>query len=251
MRVRRRLARLVAAVAAVAAVGCSAQSAPPARPFEPPPPPQPRSPLTRLAEALDQAAQRDGCGAVLVLVHSSVGPLDAETCERVRSNLEGWRNPTVRAYGTGGLIDFGGSTDRRTAVVAMDRNRAYRLLFVVDSTAALAGVTGFNTAVGRALDAIKLGDCGLFVDATHRDLGLGDGSRTQVCERFRSLDATDLLQANPRAQARRMGGDGQIEFYGLGISEDLYYTVVMGPEPFRADETSSRRPALISIVPSS
>ncbi len=211
--------------------------------------------LGRYVRRLGEAAGRERCGAVAALVHSSSAPQDAERCRAVHSRLQGWHDPEAEQYGTGALVNFQAERDQlRTAVLAMDRNRAFRLLFVVDSP--IGSQSGparadYDRAARQAAAALAFRDCARFLAVAHRSVGVANGPDSVVCRALPTLGVARILQAHPSTRPQPLGGDGRFAFYGLPADDDAYYTMVMAREPIvGTDDGSTAAPRFVTAVPS-
>jgi hypothetical protein len=241
---------LCACVLGVAACGGGKGSArrttPPARNVDPTPTEGVDSTIARVQGAVTAG----GCDAVKGLLHSSYGTISDVACRAVKAQLDGFRNPAAKRYGTGAVIDYTTITGAHRAVVfVLDADRTFRVDFVTDvpdATIGTAKPAGFDRAAGEVVRAMQSGNCDAFLRLVDRTEGLGVGPDREVCERVSNVPFRRELVANPQAQPVPLGGNSQLAFYKLRTSPDAYYTMVMRQA---TDRSGLTRYVLVNALP--
>lgn len=208
-----------------------------------PRPPNREVPLSATVRGLREAVAGRSCREVAALVHSSAQPLDDRACREQRRRLGAFRGPRAASYGSGAVIDFRTADGQhRTAVLALDANRRYRLLFVLNLPRATVGTRPsprFDRAARATTQALFLSDCTRFTGLVHREVGIGTASPEEVCERLPLLGVAEALRGHPRTRARPLGGNRYLAFYGLRTSAHQHHTMVMARQPL-ADQRPGR-----------
>ena len=65
---------------------------------------------------VEGAITASGCEAVKGLLHSSYGEVSDVACRAVKTQIDGFRDPVGKRYGTGAVIDFTTFTGRHRAI---------------------------------------------------------------------------------------------------------------------------------------
>jgi len=189
------------------------------------------STLDRLAAGLADASRRAHCGAVAKLAHPAAA-LDATGCRRTRARVEGWSEPRVRRFGTGGVIEFvarGGV--HRAAVASLATNGAYRLIFVADVRPRGSRgrpPEGTDEVADAIVDALVARDCNTLFNLAHRDIGIGRQPPAEACRAFRRLGFARSVRQALDARPIPEGGDGNFAFYAMRGSDGQRFTLVLG-----------------------
>lgn len=225
------LLALCACVLGVAACGggkgSAQRTAPPGRNVDPVPAEGADSAITRV----EGAVTASGCDAVKGLLHSSYGQISDLACRAVKAQLDGFRDPKAKRYGTGAVIDYTTFTGRqRSVVLVLDADRTFRVDFIVDVPDVTIGTPkggGFDQAAAEVVRSMQTGNCDTFLRLVDRQEGLGVGRDREVCQRVSSVPFRRELVANPAASPVPLGGNAQFAFYKLRTSPEAYYTMVM------------------------
>lgn len=180
---------------------------------------------------VEGAATAGGCDAVKGLLHSSYGGVSDVACHAVKTQIDGFRDPQGRRYGTGAVIDYRTFTGRNRAIaLVLDSDRTFRLDFIVDVPEASIGTAkpaAFDRAAGEVVRAMQAGNCDSFLRLVDRGEGLGVGPDEEVCRRVSDVPFRRELVANQGARPVPLGGNAYLAFYKLRTSPDAYYTMVM------------------------
>jgi len=180
---------------------------------------------------VEGAITASGCEAVKGLLHSSYGEVSDVACRAVKTQIDGFRDPVGKRYGTGAVIDFTTFTGRHRAIaLVLDSDRTFRLDFVVDVPGPAVGTpkpAGFDRAAHEVVRSMQTGNCDAFLRLVDRSEGLGVGPDEEVCRRVSTVPFRQELVANPAARPVPLGGNAYLAFYKLRTSPDAYYTMVM------------------------
>jgi hypothetical protein len=224
-------ATIVAAACALVLAGCGGH-----KPSRPRPAGVSGDPVP--AESLDQALDRvkgavtaSDCAAVKGLLHPAYGDISNPACAAVKAEIDGFRDPRAKRYGTGAVIDyrtFGGG--HRLMALALGPDRTFRLLFVLDvpqTSTSTAKPPGFDRDARAVVGAMQTGDCDAFLRLADRSMGLGVGPDEEVCRRVSEVPFRRELVDDRAARPVPLGGNGFVAFYKLRTAPETYYTMVM------------------------
>lgn len=212
--------------------------------------PIPREGVDSAIARVEGAVTAGGCDAVKGLLHSSYGQISDVACRAVKAELDGFRNPAAKRYGTGAVIDYETLTGRHRAIaLVLDSDGTFRVDFVIDvpdATIGTAEPAGFDQAAGEVVRSMQTGNCDAFLRLVDRSEGLGVGPDREVCQRVSSVPFRRELVANPAARPVPLGGNSQLAFFKLRTSPDAYYTMVMRQI---ADRAGFARYVLVNALP--
>jgi hypothetical protein len=182
-------------------------------------------------DRIEGAVTASGCEAVKGLLHSTYGEVSEVSCRAVKAEIDGFRDPRGKAYGTGAAIDFETLSGRhRTVALVLDTDRTFRIDFVLDTRKGTIGTpkpAAFDRNAAAAVRALQIGDCDAFLLLVSRSAGLGVGPDAEVCRRVSEVPFRRELVANRAARPVSLGGNGWLAFYKLRTRRDAYYTLVM------------------------
>lgn len=194
-------------------------------------------PAESVDDAIDRvegAATASGCEAVKGLLHSTYGDVSEDACRAVKAEVDGFRDPRGAAYRTGAAIDFQTAAGRhRTAALALDADRTYRIVFVMDvpdRTVATPKPAAFDRGALAVVRAMQSGDCDAFLRLVTRTAGLGVGPDAEVCRRVSDVPFRRELAANRHARPVPLGGNAWLGFYKLRPRRGAYYTMIVARE---------------------
>jgi hypothetical protein len=206
--------------------------------------PVPGESIDDAVNRIEGAATATGCEAVKGLLHSTYGDISDDACRAVKAEIDGFREPRGAAYGTGAAIDFeAGGGRHRTAALALDADRTFRIVFVMDVSGPTVGTrkpAAFDRNALAVVRALQSGDCDAFLRLSTRASGLGVGPDQEVCRRVSDVPFRRELVANRRARPVPLGGNAWLAIYKLRSRRDAYYTLVMAREDRAAGGGSSR-----------
>ena len=212
-------------------------------------------PAESVGDAVDRirgAVTATGCEAVKGLLHSTYGDVSEDACRAVKAELGAFRDPRGAEYDTGAAIDFRTAGGRhRTVALALDADRTYRIVFVMDVPGRTLGTpapAAFDRNALAVVRAMQSGDCDAFLRLVARTAGLGVGPDAEVCGRVSDVPFRRELVANRAARPVPLGGNAWLAFYKLRPRRDAYYTMVMAREdPARGG--GSPRYVLVTALP--
>jgi hypothetical protein len=212
------------------------------------------TPAESAGDAVDRirgAVTASGCDAVKGVLHSTYGNISDVACRAVKVDIDGFRKPKAKAYKTGAVVDYETlAGEHRTAVLALDADRTYRLDFVLDEPGPTVGTSkpgAFDRSADTAVAALKTGDCDAFLRVVSRSMGLGTGSDETVCRRVSEVPFRRELVSSRAARPVALGGNAAVAFYKLRTSPEGYYTMVMVRE--RPHGGGSPRYVLVNALP--
>ncbi len=169
--------------------------------------------------------------------HTANGALDAGTCFYLFRRFGAIASPVISANGTGLAVSFAaaGEDGRRSAVMALDTSRTWRLLMVLDID---PGPRPDPAEVDRrarvTLDAIADDDCRTVVTLAHPDVGIAAaGSPEQRCQQVLTSEVALALSVRPEYRLQPQGRGRNFTMYALDLGESGYFTVLMVRTPLR------------------
>jgi hypothetical protein len=251
-------ASLVAvALAAATASGCGLEEGPRQNPA----PhargvvPTPRVSTQETLRQLREAAQSSSCTLTRRLLHPVLRAGNPGLCEQLHSRLAGIADARAASYRTGMVVDFTTTTGaNRAAILALDASLAFRLVVVLDISARTVGTRSpprvFDRIAQQTMDALAHEDCEGFLAVASHTLGVGRGTREQVCARIPKLGVTQELHAHPGVRAERLGGNRAFAFYALRFAPGSYYTAFLTRESTRPPgQAPQRRYVFVTALP--
>jgi hypothetical protein len=251
--VRRAVVLVFALCACVVGVAACGGGKEPAKPTTPPGrnvDPVPAEGMDSVTARIEGAVTASGCAAVRGLLHSSYGQVSDVACRAVKAQIDGFRNPVGRRYGTGAVVDYTTFTGaNRSVVLVLDSDRTFRIDFIVDVPDATIGTPKppeFDRAAVEVVRAMQTGNCDAFLRLADRREGLGVGPDREVCQRVSGVPFRRELVANPQARPVPLGGNSQLAFYKLRTTPDAYYTMVMRA---LTDRAGLKRYVLVNALP--
>lgn len=169
--------------------------------------------------------------------HTANGPLDDGTCFYLFRRLGALPAPVISARGTGLAVSFAGPGrgGRRSAVMALDTSRTWRLLMVLDiDRGPVPDPAEVDRRARTTLEAITDSNCVAIVSLAHRDIGIAAAdSPEQACQQVLSSDVALALSVHPRFRLQPRGRGRNFTIYGLDLGEDGYFTVLMARSPLK------------------
>jgi hypothetical protein len=231
---RAALGAAAVACAAVLASGCGAEQEPPVRALG-----VPTARETPLAAVRDlrSIVRARSCDRMADRWHSANGALDDGTCFYLFRRLGAIRAPVISARGTGLAVSFaapqGGG--RRSAVMALDTTRTWRLLMVLDiDRGPIPAPAEVDRRARATLDAIADNDCIGVVTLAHRDIGIAAAdSPEQRCQQVLTSDIALALSVRPHYRLQPQGRGRNFTIYALDLGESGYFTVLMARTPLK------------------
>jgi hypothetical protein len=202
--------------------------------------PVPKESVDDVIDRVRGASTASECEAVKGLLHSTYGDVSDATCEAVRTQIDGFRDPHGATYKTGAVIDYDTlSGQRRMMVLALDGDGTYRVAFITDVPRATIGTPkpgAFDRNATAVVRAMQAGDCTAFLRLVSRSVGLGVGPDEEVCRRVTDVPFRRELVSNGGARPVPLGGNANVAFYKLRTRPDAYYTLIMLAEPPRGGQ---------------
>lgn len=225
-----------AAVACAAALGsgCGAEEEPPARALA-----VPTARETPLAAVRDLRAivKARSCDRMADRWHRANGALDEGTCFYLFRRLGAIRAPVIAARGTGLAVSFAErrGAGRRSAVMALDTSRTWRVLMVLDiDRGPIPDPAEVDRRARATLKAIADSDCISVVTLAHRDIGIAAaGSPEQRCQQVLTSELALALSVHPRYRLQPQGRGRNFTIYALDLGESGYFTVLMARTPLK------------------
>lgn len=231
---RAALGAATVACAAALAIGCGADEEPPARPLAVPKARE--TPLAALRDLRAIVKARD-CDRMAGRWHTANGALDEGTCFYLFRQLGAIDRPVVSARGTGLAVSFAapGGDGRRSAVMALDTSRTWRLLMVLDiDRGPIPDPAEVDRRARATLDAIADDNCLKVVALAHRDIGIAAaGSPEQRCQQVLTSDLALALSVRARYRLQPQGRGRNFTIYALDLGESGYFTVLMARTPLK------------------
>ena len=212
--------------------------------------PVPAEGVGSVVDRVEGAVTAGGCDPVKGLLHSTYGEISDAACRAVKAEIDGFRDPTAKRYGTGAVVDYTTfAGQHRSMALVLDADRTFRLDFVMsepDATIGTAKPAGFDRAAEAVVRAMQTGNCDAFLRLVDRGEGLGVGPDEQVCRRVSDLPFRRELVANPGVRPVPLGGNAYLAFYKVRTSPEAYYTMVMHGT---IDRAGFRRYGLVNALP--
>jgi hypothetical protein len=213
-------------------------------------PPAPADDAKSLLQRLEGAATAPSCDAVRGVLHSYYGTITDLACRAIQAQLAGFHGAQATTHGLGALVTYKDANDQlHTAVLALDADRRYRLVYIDDGdgTAANPGPTFAATASG-VIAALRDGDCNALLRDLDRRIGLGVGQDREVCRNVGASLLRREILGTSAARPRALGGNGRVAFFELRSAPGRYYTLVLR-RPAAGGSTATPRVVLVNAIP--
>jgi hypothetical protein len=208
------------------------------------PPPSPKESIADAVERIGGVIKTGDCRAINELTALS-RPYDV--CDGLRS-LSSLPVAAAASYSDGAAVaEYGSGHQFHSALLIVDADGRYHLPLVDPyNTARSVGTpfpTEFDHVAQQAVNAMRDQDCGRFQRVALARYGAGAAS---VCTYLRESPLSQLLQADPQAQLRRLGGNHDYAFYTVS-GRTANFTLLLARESGK--DVASATPPLPAGAP--
>ena len=213
-------------------------------------PPPDKETIQQAQERIKKTASSKDCDTVNELNPISRPAMSTdERCKFLQSALD---DPVNAAqYEDGGVIEYKVGDATINALMVRDSDGLFHVTYldprVPESTIGTKLAPQFDQVANDAVDALRKGDCEAFTKVAFVEFGAGAGDHERVCAYVSNVPLAKLLQKDPNAKPKLMGGNGTFAFYGLSLP-GAFWTMILGKET-PEDKASKDAPKLPADAP--
>jgi hypothetical protein len=208
----------------------STEAPSPAKPVGPPPA---RESVEEAERRIRRLASSSDCDVVnrLNLLHRP----DLNTAARCESlqRLAGLNPVAGATYGAAAVIDYSLGIRSMSLVLVRQPDGLFHVLFpdyfVATRSVGTKYAHQFDAAAKRAVKALRIHRCGLFLANANRELGPGSLSKSDACGFVRDNPVATIFGSYPEAAIDRLGGNQNFGFFGISAPGG-YFTLVFARE---------------------
>jgi hypothetical protein len=195
-------------------------------------PPPDKESIKQAEQRIAKTASSSDCDTVNGLNPISRAALNTEPrCKLLKKAAEPTRG--AAQYGDAGVIDYKLGDGTLSALLVRDSDGLFHITYmnphVPHPTVVTKLAPQFNGVATAAVDALRDDDCEAFVKVAFQEFGPGAGARDQVCAYVSNFPMSKLLQDDPKAEPKLMGGNDTFAFYGLSL-RGSFWTLVLAKE---------------------
>lgn len=156
----------------------------------------------------------------------------AARCESLQS-LAGLNPVAGASYGAAAVIDYSLGIRTMSLVLVRQPDGLFHVLypdyFVATPSVGTRYAREFDAAARRAVKALRIHRCGLFLANANRELGPGSLRKADACGFVRDNPVATVFGSFPEAAVDRLGGNRNFGFFGISAPGG-YYTLVFARE---------------------
>ena len=220
------------AATTTSANGKAPQTANAAKPRKPIGPPPDRESLKEAEKRISAAVSSNDCAKINSLNPVSIPQLDTSArCNYLKrlggdANLAGGQEFKNLAA----VLDYTTPQRKFSVILLRDVDGLYHVLsidpFLKSGTVGTPFAQQFDAAAKQAFDALKAKDCNAYYDVAYRLSGVGSLPKDKVCPHVEQNPIAGVLENDPSAEPKPIGGNAYFAFYGLDTPQ-AFLTMVM------------------------